>query len=91
MNNWPQGVFFFPAELRIHSESSCLSVMHSVNEQLGHDVELFVHDIRHCQKTGRKQETTWAEGKTKEERRRMQNTVGYTFSESDTMDFDLSH
>jgi len=43
---------------------------------LGSDVTELVEDIDHHCKMGRKCDTTWAEGKSKEEKRRVKNMMG---------------
>jgi len=51
--------------------------MRSIDHRLGGDVIELVKDINHHCKMGRKCDTTWAEGKSKEEKRRVKNTMGY--------------
>ncbi|KAG6805042.1 hypothetical protein H0H92_001030 [Tricholoma furcatifolium] len=48
------------------------------DSKFGRDVMDFVDDIQLYEKTGRRRETTWAEGKSKVEKRRARNTMGYT-------------
>ena len=51
--------------------------MRSIDCLLGSDVIELVEDINHHCKMGRKRDTMWAEGKSKEEKRRLKNTMGY--------------
>ncbi|KAG5634669.1 hypothetical protein H0H81_001198 [Sphagnurus paluster] len=48
-----------------------------VDRQFGCDQQHFADDIRHFEETGRSRDTTWAEGRGKIEKRRVQNTMGY--------------
>ncbi|KAF6751360.1 hypothetical protein DFP72DRAFT_1071563 [Ephemerocybe angulata] len=52
-----------------------LRSLHS--RDIGRDVAHLVEDIRRMEKTGRKKDTTWAEGKDKVAKRRVANTMGY--------------
>ncbi|KAG6886353.1 hypothetical protein C0995_008378 [Termitomyces sp. Mi166 len=47
------------------------------DRKFGRDVMHFVDDIQLYEKTDRKRETTWAEGKSKSEKRRAKFTMGY--------------
>ncbi len=49
--------------------------------KFGHDISDFVWDIRHLQATGQTRGTTWGRGGGKGQRRRAQNTMGYTHTE----------
>ena len=54
--------------------------MRSVDRRIGNDIVNFVGDIQRHERGGRKRDTTWAEGKSKTEKRRAQNTMGYVTS-----------
>ena len=49
----------------------------SVDNRLGNDVVVFVKDIERSERNGRNRDTTWGEGKSKVEKRRVKNTMGY--------------
>ncbi|KAG6858681.1 hypothetical protein C0993_005263, partial [Termitomyces sp. T159_Od127] len=53
------------------------------DEKFGRDIMHFVDDIRLYERTGRKRETTWAEGRPKSEKRRAKFTMGYTRREAE--------
>ncbi|KAJ3496485.1 hypothetical protein NLJ89_g10479 [Agrocybe chaxingu] len=48
-----------------------------VDRRIGSDVQGLVADVQHHTRTGKKRSTTWADGKSKQEKRRAQNTMGY--------------
>ena len=53
-----------------------------IDRKLGNDVTDFVADIHRFESTGRKRDTTWGEGGTKVEKRRVHNTMGYQTREA---------
>ncbi|KAG6818261.1 hypothetical protein H0H93_006436 [Arthromyces matolae] len=53
------------------------------NRKVGRDVMHLVNDVRLFEETGRTRDTTWAEGRSKSEKRRRDNTMGYTRREEE--------
>ncbi|KAF8230017.1 hypothetical protein L208DRAFT_1284051, partial [Tricholoma matsutake] len=53
-----------------------------IDQKLGNFVIDFVADIHHCESTGQKWDTMWAEGRGKVEKQRVQNTMGYHTQEA---------
>ncbi|KAG6824654.1 hypothetical protein H0H92_006195 [Tricholoma furcatifolium] len=50
---------------------------HIHDHNVGNDVSALVDDITHYERSGRKRDTTWANGRGKAEKRRALNTMGY--------------
>ena len=44
------------------------------------DIVKFVADIQRHEQTGRKRDTTWAEGESKVQKQRAKNTMGYNYA-----------
>ena len=49
----------------------------TAKERLGDCASTFVEDISHVSKTGRKRGTTWAEGKSQDDKRRARLAMGF--------------
>ncbi|KAH0579502.1 hypothetical protein H2248_002358 [Termitomyces sp. 'cryptogamus'] len=58
-------------------QQSSIWMRHIQNHRIGSDVIDLVDDILRYEKTGRKRDTMWADGRGKVDKRRALNTIGY--------------